>query len=152
MTFRRKLSHFLAYLKFRNVQKGANVSISRTVRIDYPRNLYIGENTYINGGMLIAGEKSRIVIGKNCLLSYNIHIRTSSHNFKEKKRLIREQGNFEKDIIIGDDVWIGHGAQVFPGVTIGEGAVVAAGAIVTKDVKSYEIVAGVPAKKIGERE
>jgi acetyltransferase-like isoleucine patch superfamily enzyme len=50
-----------------------------------------------------------------------------------------------KWIEIGHDVWIGHGAFVMPGVKIGHGAVIAAGAIVTKDVPSYAVVAGVPA-------
>ncbi len=51
-------------------------------------------------------------------------------------------------VVIGHDVWIGHGAIVLPGVSVGHGAVVAAGAVVTKDVEPYSIVAGVPAKRI----
>ena len=43
------------------------------------------------------------------------------------------------------------GAVILQGVTIGKGAVVCAGAVVNKDVGDYEIVGGVPAKKIGER-
>jgi maltose O-acetyltransferase len=48
-------------------------------------------------------------------------------------------------------VWIGYRAIVLPGVTIGNGAVVGAGAVVAKDVEPYKIVAGNPAKVIGER-
>jgi phosphonate metabolism protein (transferase hexapeptide repeat family) len=54
-------------------------------------------------------------------------------------------------VVIGHDVWIGHGAIVLPGRKIGDGAVVAAGAVVTKDVAPYEIVAGVPAKPVKRR-
>lgn len=55
------------------------------------------------------------------------------------------------DVTIGNDVWIGHGTMILSGVTIGDGAVIGAGSIVTKDVSPYSIVAGNPAKIIGER-
>lgn len=57
----------------------------------------------------------------------------------------------EDKVVLGPDTWVGHGAVVLPGNTVGAGAVVAAGAVVTKDVPAYAIVAGVPAKAIGER-
>lgn len=53
--------------------------------------------------------------------------------------------------VIGHDTWIGHGAIVRPDITIGDGAIVAAGAVVTHDVASYMIVAGVPAVPLRER-
>lgn len=56
-----------------------------------------------------------------------------------------------KKIRIGNDVWLGNGVKILAGVTVGNGAVVGAGAVVTKDVAPYTIVAGVPAKKIGQR-
>ena len=55
-------------------------------------------------------------------------------------------------IIIGNNVWIGHGAILIYGVTIEDGAVIAAGSIVTKDVKSNMVVGGNPAKLIRYRE
>lgn len=51
-------------------------------------------------------------------------------------------------VVLGDDVWIGHGAIVLPGVTIGTGGAVGAGAVVRHDVPPFAIVAGVPAKPI----
>jgi len=53
--------------------------------------------------------------------------------------------------VIGNDVWIGHGAFILPGVHIGDGAVVAAEAVVTKNVPPYAIVAGSPAKVVRYR-
>jgi acetyltransferase-like isoleucine patch superfamily enzyme len=55
------------------------------------------------------------------------------------------------DIHIGPDTWLPHGSVIMSGVTIGPGAVVAARSVVTKDVAPYEIVGGVPAKRIGQR-
>lgn len=55
------------------------------------------------------------------------------------------------DIEIGNDVWIGRGARVRSGVTIGNGAVVAGYAVLTRDVRPYAVVAGVPAREISRR-
>lgn len=57
----------------------------------------------------------------------------------------------KRQIIIGNDVWIGTRAVICSGVRIGNGAVVAAGAVVTKDVPPYAIVGGNPAKVIKYR-
>lgn len=54
-------------------------------------------------------------------------------------------------VVLGHDVWIGHGAILMPGVSVGTGAVIGAGAVVTKDVWSYEIAVGVPAKPLRRR-
>ena len=59
--------------------------------------------------------------------------------------------NNKYPVIIGNDCWIGYGANLIAGVTIGNGAIVLAGAIVTKDVQPYAIVAGIPAKIIKYR-
>ena len=56
-----------------------------------------------------------------------------------------------KRVEVGNDVWIGERAMIMGGVTIGDGAVIGAGAIVTKDVPSYAIVVGVPARIIRYR-
>lgn len=68
---------------------------------------------------------------------------TRDHDFFAHRR--------DAQVIIGNDVWIGHGAIVLPGVTVGDGAVIAAGAVVTKDIAPYTIAGGVPAKAIRPR-
>lgn len=134
--------------KLKKLIIGKSSEIGNSTIIVHPENVKIGNNTYINGGMIIAGENSKIIIGDNCLISYNVHIRTTSHNYIDKNILIRLQGNFEKDIIIKNDVWIGYGAIIKSGITLNEGCVIGAGAVVTKDVEPYAVVGGVPARII----
>lgn len=57
----------------------------------------------------------------------------------------------DKKIVIGNDVWIASNACILRGVTIADGAVIGAGAVVNRNVGPYEVWAGVPAKKIGQR-
>ena len=57
----------------------------------------------------------------------------------------------KRDVVIGNDVWIGAGATILPGVQIADGSVVGAGAVVNRNVEADEIVAGIPAKVIGQR-
>ncbi|MDE6953377.1 MAG: CatB-related O-acetyltransferase [Erysipelotrichales bacterium] len=151
----RVINYILRRIKgpFYKINYEKDVQIAKSVNILNSKNIYIGEGTYINGNtFLFAGKNSKIIIGKNCLISYNVHLRTSTHNYLNKDVLIKEQGHSEHDIVIGDDVWIGFGAQIMSGVTIGNGAVIGAGSIVTKNVEEYAVVAGVPAKIIKYRE
>ena len=49
-------------------------------------------------------------------------------------------------VVLGHDVWIGHGAIVLPGRRVGTGAAVGAGAVVTRDVPDFAVVVGNPAR------
>lgn len=131
---------------------GVNYLLGGEIRITNPQNIAIGSNSYINGGVLAASENAHIYIGDNCLISYNVHMRTDMHNYVDKNLLINAQGHTEKDIVIEDDVWIGYGVQIMPGVTVRKGCVIGAGAILTHSTNEYEVWAGVPARKIKERE
>jgi virginiamycin A acetyltransferase len=58
---------------------------------------------------------------------------------------------YKGDLIIGNDVWIGHNATLMAGITVGDGAIIATNATVTKDVPPYTIVGGNPAREIKKR-
>jgi acetyltransferase-like isoleucine patch superfamily enzyme len=97
----------------------------------------------------IAGteEKSKIVIGKDCMLADDIDVRNGdSHSLVDKKT--GKRINFAKDILIGDHVWIASHATILKGVIIGNESVVASGAVVTSSIPNNSIYAGIPAKMI----
>ena len=52
----------------------------------------------------------------------------------------------DRPVVLGNDVWIGHGAVVLPGVSVGSGAVLGAGAVATKDIPPFAIAVGIPAR------
>jgi len=101
----------------------------------------------------IGGGGNYIKVGNGCGIGAFSVLMTRFHQYRRKDIKFKEQGAVEgKPIIIGNDCWIGIRSIIMPGVTIGNGAVVGAGAVVTKSVKPYKVVAGNPAKVIGERE
>ncbi|MCX4313573.1 MAG: DapH/DapD/GlmU-related protein [Clostridia bacterium] len=69
-----------------------------------------------------------------------------NHNFDNRVGNINTQGTTARGIIIEDDVWIGVNAVILDGVHIGKGAVIGAGAVVTKNIGSYCVAYGNPAK------
>ena len=96
----------------------------------------------------MAGE---IIIGNDVMLSPHIAFLASNHVFSRTDIPMNTQGGKESKIEVGNDVWIGYGSIILAGVKIGNGVVVAAGSVVTKDIMDFDIVAGVPAKVIGNR-
>jgi acetyltransferase-like isoleucine patch superfamily enzyme len=95
-----------------------------------------------NYGLEIVCNDS-ITIGDDCFIGYKVMIRDSDEHWITG-------GSGPGPVRIGNHVWLASGAVIMPGVTIGDGAVVAAGAIVTKDVPSRALVAGIPARVIRE--
>lgn len=110
------------------------------------RKVTLGNRNVINFGCLIDGRKFRVTTGDDVSIGPEATILTLGHDPQSKSF-----GDRGGDVVVGDRVWIGYRAIVMPGIQIGEGAVVAAGAVVTKDVEPFTIVAGVPARQVGER-
>lgn len=100
-----------------------------------------GFDSYSNRNLHIECRQL-IRIGRGVAIGPNVIIQDCDGH------LVVGSDNSVAPITIGDHVWIGAGAQILKGVSIGNGAVVAAGAVVTKDVPSAALVAGVPAKVI----
>ena len=114
----------------------------------------------INHDHLIIGKFCSIACGAKFLFNSANHTLSSLSTYPFP--LFFEEWGLEKgnvgaswdnkgDIVIGNDVWIGYEAVVMAGVTIGDGAIIGSRAVVTKDVPSYTIAGGVPAKPIRKR-
>ncbi len=117
--------------------------ISRKNKVVFGDNIYIGYNCHIG---------ANVVFRNNVLVASNVSFVGGDHAFDCPGKLMIESGRQTlKEIVIEDDVWIGHGVIVMQGVTIGEGSIVAAGSIVTKSVTPYSIVGGNPCKEIRKR-
>ena len=129
---------------------GANIFVHPHVSLSYPSNIEFGKNVFVNRGVFFTAPV-KISIGDNTLIGPYVVLNSGSHLYRDSKKLITDQDHKLGEIEIGNDVWIGSHAVILPGVTIGEGAVVGAGAVVTKSVSAYSVVAGVPAKLIGNR-
>jgi acetyltransferase-like isoleucine patch superfamily enzyme len=104
--------------------------------------LVIGNNCRLNGPTIAV--TNQIIIGNNCRIAPDVYLMDGDFHSIEN-RLDTGQSN---PIIIEDDAWIATRAMVMKGVKIGKGAVVAAGSVVTKNVKAYTLVGGVPASFI----
>ncbi len=93
-----------------------------------------------------------VVVGKYSMLAPCVAIVGADHNYDNPGRPIIFSGRPPlKQTVIGEDVWVGYGSIILTGVNIGSFAIVAAGSVVTRDVKPFSIVAGVPAREIGLR-
>ncbi len=124
---------------------GARTSIHRRCRVYCPPGVSIGAHSVINREVLLDG-RSGLAIGDNVSISEGVALITLGHD--------PQSASFENrgaPVTVADRVFIGMRAMILPGVTLGEGCCVGAGAVVTRDVAPFTIVAGVPARPIGER-
>ncbi len=116
--------------------------------IRMPSNIRIGKGSIIGDNSILDGRNG-IMIGDNVVFASNVRIWTEQHDHRDP--WFRCETQEHGPVVIDDRVWVGSHTIILHSVHIGEGAVVAAGAVVTHDVPPYTIVAGIPAKKVGER-
>lgn len=114
-------------------------------------NISIGEYTYINNGFrIVTGSASKIHIGSYCAIGRNFMCASRSHSKHlptcDINHEIHQQ--IEDDIFIGNEVWIGDNVIIKQGVKIDNNSIIGANSVVTKNVRPFEIVGGVPAKHI----
>lgn len=109
--------------------------------------IHLGKRSAVNAWCILDGRGSTLRIGDDSDIGTHTHIWTLEHDPNDPVH-----GTRGAPVAIDDHVWIASRVTILPGVTIGRGAVVAAGAVVTQDVAPMAIVAGVPARVIGQRQ
>lgn len=136
----------LALFRLRVAQLGKGVGLLMGVELRNGRNVSIGDRVVINRGVLLDGRGGPLIIGNDVDIAQETNIWTLEHDVDSDAHA--DKGG---TVVIEDHVWIASRATILPGVRIGKGAVVACNSVVTKDVPPMAIVAGAPAKVIGER-
>jgi acetyltransferase-like isoleucine patch superfamily enzyme len=146
--------------------RGVQLQIGKTARVRFGRWTWIGHDTKIrcHEGEVRIGDKTvlgqectisayqHVSIGEECIVADRVMLIDFDHNVTEVERPIRRQGIYKRDVRVGNNVWIGYGAQILRGVSVGDNAIVGASAVVAKDVPANAVVAGVPARVIRMRE
>jgi maltose O-acetyltransferase len=128
---------------------GENVNIESGAFIGSGRNISIGDNSGIGVNAFLSGA---ISIGKNVMMGKDVMIIGTNHEFLRTDLPMIEQGlQPNREIKIGDDVWIGARAIILSGVSIGSGVIIGAGSVVTKDIPDWAIAVGNPARVIRYR-
>lgn len=140
-------SHYVRRFFYRlaGVKIGSGSTMHMGARFYNPSGITIGNDTILGEGVVLDG-RAALHIGNHVDFASEVMVYNSQHDTASE-----DFHAVSAPVHIEDYVFVGPRAIILPGVTLGRGSIVAAGAVVTKDVKPFEIVGGVPAKVIGER-
>lgn len=131
---------------------GSGLVVQSGTRFRSLENLSLGNNVVIGYDNFIQALGG-VSIGNNSMTAPGVKIWSVNHNYRDKNKPVRKQGQTRSHVVIGCDVWIAANAFISPGVQLPDGCVVSSGAVVgVKDYKPYSILAGNPARVIGFRE
>lgn len=126
---------------------GKNITIKENVEIHHPWNLIMGSGSGFGRNNIIDCVGG-VVVGENVRFGPNVMVATMNHSTRRDGMTTKNKQL--KKVVVGDNVWVGHGVTILPGVEIGSNVIVAAGAVVSKNIRSGSVVAGVPAKDISK--
>lgn len=128
---------------------GQGILIEPPFYCDYGSNITLGNRVYFNFNCVVL-DVARVEIGSDVLFGPTVQIYTAIHPLSSKERKLGLE--LGKQIVIGDDVWVGGGTIICPGVRIGARSVIGAGSVVTKNIEEGVIAVGNPCRVIREVE
>lgn len=142
----------LRYVLLRRLaeQCGDCVAVFEGAYIRAPHRLTLGSNVSIHP-MCYLDATGGLFIGSDVSIAHGATVMTSTHVYASLDQRTRDRAEL-RATRIGDDVWIGAGARILGGVTIGDHVVVGAQSVVTESIPPGAVVAGVPARVIGQRQ
>lgn len=135
-----------ATIDTRRVLIGDNSAVGAEAQIGF--DVEIGRDCTVNAGAIIRGL---VRIGDNVRIASGAQVLGFNHGWDDLEKPIWLQPISREGITIGDDVWIGANAVILDGISIGSHAVIGAGAIVTRNVPSWTIAVGNPARVVRSR-
>ena len=123
---------------------GENCYIELPFRANWGgRHLHLGSGVYANFNLTLVDD-GHIYVGDKVMFGPNVTLTTANHPIEPS---LRARGlQYNKDIYIGENAWIGAGAVILPGVRVGNNAVIGAGSVVTKDIPDGVVAVGVPCR------
>lgn len=124
---------------------GNNCTIYTPFHASWGKNIHMKDNVYLNYNVTIIDD-SDVYIGSHVMIAPNVVISTASHPLEPELRY--KSAEFNKPIIIEDNVWIGANAVILCGVHIGKNSVIGAGSIVSRDIPENVLAIGNPCKVI----
>lgn len=128
---------------------GTDTNIEQGAYIGRGHGITLGDRSGIGVNCRLHGP---VAIGRDVMMGPEVVVLSRNHRWQDAEIPMIDQGFDEADqVTIGDDVWIGTRVIVLPGVSVGKGSIVGAGSVVTRDVDPYTVVAGNPARPIGQR-
>lgn len=111
------------------------------------KHVTFGDSVYANFNLTLVDD-GNIIVGDGVMFAPNVTVATAGHPVEIELR--NEGYQYNKDIKIGNNVWIGSGAMIMPGVTIGDNSVIGAGSVVTKDIPQSVVAVGNPCHVLRE--
>jgi acetyltransferase-like isoleucine patch superfamily enzyme len=112
----------------------------------------IGHSSVINSGCVIYTGNG-VTIGAHVAVAANCTFAATNHEFRDRDKLIMQQG-FQRSrggIVVEDDVWIGANVVLLDGAILRQGCVIAAGSVVRGEIAAYTVNAGNPLRVVGQR-
>lgn len=111
------------------------------------KNLHLGSNVYANFNLTLVDD-AHIYVGDKVMFGPNVTITTANHPIDPA---LRARGlQYNKDVYIGENAWIGAGVLIMPGVHIGQNTVIGAGSVVTRDIPDNVVAVGNPCRVLRE--